>query len=75
MMHQCAGHRCQSEECYDRVYGDDPLEEGELDIYRSRDFRFCFRRQLLMLQKERLASRQVWCTVLLRSLSGHLWLL
>ena len=66
MMHRYAGHRCQSEECYDRVYGDDPLEEGELDIYRSRDFRACFRRQLLTLQRERSAFREVCCIVLWR---------
>mmetsp|Transcript_9702 Transcript_9702/g.35536 ORF Transcript_9702/g.35536 Transcript_9702/m.35536 type:complete len:120 (-) Transcript_9702:411-770(-) len=35
--------RCTSEKCYQKVYGDDPLEEGEIDSGRSRDFRICAR--------------------------------
>lgn len=38
--------RCVSEACYDSTYGGDPLEEGEIDLLRGRDYRMCVRREL-----------------------------
>ena len=35
--------RCMSAQCYDEVYGNDALEEGEVDVVRSRKFRSCMR--------------------------------
>mmetsp|Transcript_31198 Transcript_31198/g.101743 ORF Transcript_31198/g.101743 Transcript_31198/m.101743 type:complete len:123 (-) Transcript_31198:41-409(-) len=35
--------RCISSTCYHQVYGDDPLESGEVDSQRSRNFRTCAR--------------------------------
>ena len=35
--------RCMSAPCYDEVYGNDALEEGEVDVVRSRKFRSCMR--------------------------------
>jgi molecular chaperone DnaJ len=35
--------RCVSPECYEKLYGSDPLEEGELDTTRGRLFRTCVR--------------------------------
>nr|CAB3501546.1 unnamed protein product [Digitaria exilis] len=33
--------RCLSPECYDLIYGGDPLEEGELDYVRSQEYKYC----------------------------------
>eukprot|EP00250_Pteridium_aquilinum_P003943 c14205_g1_i1 orf=227-580(-) len=37
--------RCISAACYDRIYGEDPLEEGEIDFKRGREFQYCVRRE------------------------------
>lgn len=36
--------RCLNAVCYEHIYGDDPLEEGELDYRRGREFKFCMHR-------------------------------
>ncbi|KAK3147952.1 hypothetical protein QOZ80_3BG0288750 [Eleusine coracana subsp. coracana] len=33
--------RCLSPECYDLIYGGDPLEEGELDYVRGQEYKYC----------------------------------
>ncbi|CAD6273092.1 unnamed protein product [Miscanthus lutarioriparius] len=33
--------RCLSLECYDLIYGGDPLEEGELDYVRGQEYKYC----------------------------------
>ncbi|KQK22830.1 uncharacterized protein LOC100840793 [Brachypodium distachyon] len=33
--------RCLSPECYNLIYGGDPLEEGELDYIRSHEYKYC----------------------------------
>uniref|UniRef100_A0A453ILQ2 Uncharacterized protein n=1 Tax=Aegilops tauschii subsp. strangulata TaxID=200361 RepID=A0A453ILQ2_AEGTS len=33
--------RCLSPECYNLIYGGDPLEEGELDYVRSHEYKYC----------------------------------
>ena len=38
--------RCISSRCYNAVYGDDALEEGEIDVQRGRTFRSCARTEL-----------------------------
>lgn len=38
--------RCISHACYANVYGDDALEEGEVDIVRGRTYRSCARNEL-----------------------------
>ena len=38
--------RCTSQHCYDRVYGTDALEEGEIDNLRGRVFRACVRTEI-----------------------------
>ncbi|EFJ15921.1 hypothetical protein SELMODRAFT_422373 [Selaginella moellendorffii] len=37
--------QCVSWTCYDLIYGNDALEEGEVDIRRGRQFRECLRRE------------------------------
>lgn len=36
--------RCLNAVCYEHIYGDDPLEEGEVDYKRGREFKFCMHR-------------------------------
>ena len=38
--------RCSSAACYAKVYGDDALEDGEVDTQRGRTFRSCSRTEL-----------------------------
>ena len=38
--------RCVSAPCYDQLYGEDALEEGELNGDRSRFFRACWRNEV-----------------------------
>ncbi|XP_030966387.1 uncharacterized protein LOC115987077 [Quercus lobata] len=33
--------KCLSPSCYELVYGSDPLEEGEKDLIRSQEFKYC----------------------------------
>ncbi|XP_078437743.1 uncharacterized protein LOC144708360 [Wolffia australiana] len=33
--------RCVSPICYNLVYGDDPLEEGEIDFIRGQEYKYC----------------------------------
>ncbi|GMY23622.1 Protein OS-9 [Fagus crenata] len=33
--------RCLSTPCYDLIYAGDPLEEGEKDLIRSQEFKYC----------------------------------
>ncbi|CAM6100592.1 unnamed protein product [Calypogeia fissa] len=39
--------RCVSATCYDRIYGEDSLEEGEVDFKRGREYRTCLRREII----------------------------
>lgn len=36
--------RCVSPACYDSFYGDDPLEEGEIDVERGKSYKKCIAR-------------------------------
>ena len=42
--------RCASAACYERTYASDPLEEGELDVERGREYRTCARDELRRLR-------------------------
>uniref|UniRef100_A0A7I4BKC1 Uncharacterized protein n=1 Tax=Physcomitrium patens TaxID=3218 RepID=A0A7I4BKC1_PHYPA len=44
---------CISSTCYNSVYGGDPLEEGEIDLRRGRQFKACIQG---LLKSERLAK-------------------
>ena len=39
-----------SSTCYDQGYGDDALEEGEVDIARGRAYRSCVRAEIRRAQ-------------------------
>mmetsp|Transcript_34019 Transcript_34019/g.105275 ORF Transcript_34019/g.105275 Transcript_34019/m.105275 type:complete len:108 (+) Transcript_34019:843-1166(+) len=38
-------HACVSQTCYDEIYGEEPLEDGEVDSKRARAFSSCVRRE------------------------------
>mmetsp|Transcript_22891 Transcript_22891/g.31861 ORF Transcript_22891/g.31861 Transcript_22891/m.31861 type:complete len:121 (+) Transcript_22891:122-484(+) len=38
--------RCVSPECYDVVYSADPLEEGEVDTMRRKQYNKCWKREI-----------------------------
>ena len=39
-------HRCISNSCFERVYGTQPLEDGEIDVARRRGFDKCVKSEL-----------------------------
>jgi hypothetical protein len=48
-------HQCIDRDCYTEVYGDNPLEDGEIDVFRTRSFITCLK---AVLRRERAKSRQ-----------------
>jgi hypothetical protein len=38
-------YNCLSSECYNTIYGDNPLEDGEIDVVRYRTFQNCVRKE------------------------------
>mmetsp|Transcript_4721 Transcript_4721/g.12164 ORF Transcript_4721/g.12164 Transcript_4721/m.12164 type:complete len:133 (-) Transcript_4721:204-602(-) len=40
-------NECVSAACFAAVYGAEPLEDGEIDVKRARQFTACFNRELL----------------------------
>ena len=38
-------YRCAAPKCYGEVYGDVPLEDGEIDFHRYRLFTLCSRQE------------------------------
>ena len=39
-------HQCMSESCYDTIYGTNPLEPGEIDIDRAKEFETCVKNEM-----------------------------
>ena len=48
-------NQCIDQGCYTEIYGDRPLEDGEIDNVRTRAFEICFKEAI---RKERVKSRQ-----------------
>jgi len=48
-------NQCVDQECYTEVYGDQPLEDGEIDVIRARDFERCFTK---VIRRERMNARK-----------------
>ncbi|KAK9742691.1 hypothetical protein RND81_03G191600 [Saponaria officinalis] len=38
--------RCLSPRCYEIIYESDPLEEGEKDLVRSQEYKFCLYKEI-----------------------------
>ena len=52
-------NKCTSELCYNQVYSEEPLEDGEIDMVRSKKFTDCVRKEIKDLQyQNRVASRK-----------------
>lgn len=54
---QNCANRCLSAACFDEVYGNEPLEDGEIDHYRARLFSYCVQKEL-MEETNRLVAEQ-----------------
>lgn len=50
--------RCISTACHDQVYGENPLEDGEINVPRAREFQTCVKEELrAQLRAERARAR------------------
>lgn len=47
---------CVSPACYDEVYGLEPLEDGEIDLERSRLFHNCVKQELRMMRQRKFSQ-------------------
>lgn len=47
---------CISPMCYQEVYGDDPLEDGEIDVDRAKAFEICVKEELREVRKRQRAD-------------------
>ncbi|KAG6582506.1 hypothetical protein SDJN03_22508, partial [Cucurbita argyrosperma subsp. sororia] len=57
--------RCLSPTCYDIVYGSDPLEEGEKDLARSQEYKYCiYKLSMGESLEDCLCYITVWCSIL-----------
>jgi hypothetical protein len=50
-------NRCMSETCYQEIFGDDPLEDGQLDIGRRKSFDACVKEEM-RLERVRLREQE-----------------
>jgi hypothetical protein len=39
-------NQCMSEACYEKIYGTNPLEPGEIDIDRAKEFESCVKNEM-----------------------------
>ncbi len=46
-------HACISQSCFDEIYAEEPLEDGEVDSKRSRLFQSCARKSLVAEREKR----------------------
>ena len=51
-------HECRSPECYDILYGKDPLEPGQIDTDRAKEFDTCNRSELMNARKQEKLDRR-----------------
>jgi hypothetical protein len=49
--------RCISPECYDRIYAPNPLEDGEMDVSRAKEFEMCFKEQVRLKRRQDRSQR------------------
>ena len=46
-------NKCASDACYDQIYASEPLEDGEIDMTRSRQFTNCLRKEAKASKKKK----------------------
>lgn len=51
---------CISPACYQEVYGDVPLEDGEIDIDRARQFEVCVKEEMRLARKRQRANPSLY---------------
>jgi hypothetical protein len=51
-------NECTSSKCYMQIYGAEPLEDGEIDTKRAREFSLCVRQETLDKKKELIYDRR-----------------
>lgn len=51
-------NECTSPKCFKQVYGEEPLEDGEIDTKRAREFNQCVRLEIVDKKKELLKARK-----------------
>jgi hypothetical protein len=51
-------HQCRSPECYKLLYGEDPLELGQIDTARALEFDQCNRREIVLEKKQERHDRK-----------------
>jgi hypothetical protein len=50
-------NECTSKKCYEKIYSILPLEDGEIDNKRSRDFNRCLREEVQEQTRRRISDR------------------
>lgn len=45
-------NRCMSKDCYARIFANDPLEDGEVDLVRGQQFEDCVQEELRILRRQ-----------------------
>jgi len=48
---------CMSSSCYEQIYASNPLEDGEIDVSRARDFNSCVKDEKWIERKKRRQER------------------
>jgi hypothetical protein len=56
-------NECVSPSCYEKVYLSSPLEDGEIDTRRNRDFIQCLRDETRSIKVSELVSWSVLCLI------------
>jgi hypothetical protein len=46
-------YKCTSPNCFEQIYSDSPLEDGEIDYDRERDYISCLRKEQQDIQRQR----------------------
>jgi hypothetical protein len=49
--------RCISQACHDRIYAPNPLEDGEMDVSRAKEFESCFREEVRLKRRRERSQR------------------
>jgi hypothetical protein len=53
----CVSH-CISPACHDRIYAPNPLEDGEMDVLRAKEFETCVKEEIRLERKRDRSQKQ-----------------
>lgn len=51
--------RCISPTCHDQIYAPIPLEDGEIDVLRAKEFEHCFREELRLERRRERSQKEM----------------